>query len=65
MNCPVCLFAGTMEEVRAHLAVQGRVDDPHADWLADHGIDLDDETQASVGELTYVLSRRDDDGGPG
>jgi hypothetical protein len=62
MNCPACLFAGTMEEVRAHLVVQGRVDDAHADWLAGHDIDLDDDTQASTSELTYVLSRIDDPG---
>lgn len=60
MNCPACLFAGTMEEVRAHLTVQGRVDDAHGEWLAEHDIDLDDETQPSVSEITYVLSRRDD-----
>ena len=61
MNCPACLFAGPMQEVRAHLVVQGRVDDAHAAWLADRDVRLDDETQASVSELTYLLSRLDDD----
>lgn len=60
MNCPVCLFAGTLEEVRAHLVVQGRIDESHEAWLAEHDIDLDDDTQASTSELTYVLSRLDD-----
>jgi hypothetical protein len=62
MNCPCCLFAGTLQEVRAHVVVQVRIDDDHATWVAEQGIDLDDDTQASVGELTHALSRSEQPG---
>lgn len=62
MNCPCCLFAGTLEEVRAHVVVQARIDETHAAWLDDRGIDLDDDTQASVGAITEALSRSEQPG---
>ena len=58
MNCPVCPFAGTIHEVRAHLVVQARICEAHAGWLDERGIDLDDDTQASVGDLTVALTRQ-------
>lgn len=56
-SCPVCDYAGSLETVRAHVTVQGRVDGDHAEWLDDRGIDLSDDSQASVSELTQVLAR--------
>lgn len=64
MNCPCCLFAGTLEEVRAHLVVQARIDDAHGSWLDERGIDLDDDTQASVGAITEALARHGQPTGP-
>lgn len=58
MNCPVCPFAGTIQEVRAHVVVQARICETHAGWLDKHGVDLDDDTQASVSDLTVALARR-------
>ncbi|MDX1747861.1 MAG: hypothetical protein R3324_18155 [Halobacteriales archaeon] len=56
-TCPVCDYVGSLETVRAHVTVQGRVDGDHAEWLEGRGIDLSDDTQASVSELTQVLAR--------
>ena len=61
MNCPVCLFAGTLQEVRAHIIVQARIDDAHSEWLTGHGIDLDDDTESSVSQLTRALAELDAD----
>lgn len=59
-TCPVCGFDGSLATVRAHVTVRGRVDDDHAAWLDDRGIDLSDDTQASVSELTQALARAPD-----
>ncbi len=56
-TCPLCGFDGSLATVRAHVTVQGRVDDDHAEWLGGSGIDLSDDVQASVSELTRVLAR--------
>lgn len=61
MHCPTCPFEGTLQEMRAHVTVRARIDDVHADWLATHDVRLDDDTQASVSELTYILSRAADE----
>lgn len=55
----VCLFAATMEEVRARLVDHGQIDETHDEWLTDHDIYLDD-AQVSTSELICILPRRED-----
>lgn len=62
--CPVCGFDGPLVTVRAHVTVQGCVDGDHADWLHARGIAFDDDTQASVSELTAALARPSRGAGP-
>ena len=59
-ECPVCGLEGTLQEVRAHVTVQAQIDDDHAIWCADRGIDFADDTQSSVSDLTYALSREEE-----
>lgn len=56
MGCPCCDLEGTLAEIRAHLVVQADVGEAaHEAWLAEHGIDLADDRQRSVSELTELL----------
>lgn len=56
MACPCCAFEGTLAEVRGHVVVQADVgDEAHRAWLADHGVNLADDTQPSVTAITEAL----------
>lgn len=56
LDCPCCDFEGTLAEVRGHVVVQADVgDEAHQDWLASHGIDIRDDRQSSVRDITEAL----------
>lgn len=56
MHCPCCDFEASLAEMRGHLIVQADTgDEPHREWLAEHGVDLADDRQPSVPAVTEAL----------